>query len=250
MRRIRKRPCRSSAGNGSARCTTSAGPSCGPGASAASSATGWVWTRVSVTSWRRSYVRSAGVTHYRSRSNRCWRPAGPRSLRSAVWATARRSSLPARHRPLTVARLRRRFTTRPPPDWPGPSSELRGSWFRETRGGLAGRTGRGSWFRETRGGLAVMRLAWYAQRLASMTPGEIVGRARDSVMRRRWRRRQIGSMDADDLVVPTGVRVPLPALPAPHVDPGARAALVAAADGVMAGTGGGVAQERRGNYTP
>jgi hypothetical protein len=94
-----------------------------------------------------------------------------------------------------------------------------------------------------------MKLAWYAQRLASMTPGEIVGRARDSVMRRRWRRRQIRSMDADDLVVPTGVRVPLPALPAPHVDPGARAALVAAADGVMAGTWRVFAQERR-DMTP
>jgi hypothetical protein len=77
-----------------------------------------------------------------------------------------------------------------------------------------------------------------------MTPGEIVGRARDAAVHWSWRSRQIHSMADDDLVVPEGSRVPLRGLPATGVAPGARAALLTAADDLMAGRWRVFAHER------
>ncbi|HSK97242.1 MAG TPA: alginate lyase family protein [Euzebyales bacterium] len=80
-----------------------------------------------------------------------------------------------------------------------------------------------------------MRLGWYVRRLARMTPGEIAGRARDVAIKRRWRRRQVRSMADAHLAVPRGARARLPVLSVPDVDPGARAALLASADELLAG---------------
>jgi hypothetical protein len=80
-----------------------------------------------------------------------------------------------------------------------------------------------------------MNLGWYARRLARMTPGEIAGRARDAAVQRRWRGRQIRSMADDHLAVPEGARARLPVLPVPDIDPDARAALLVAADELLAG---------------
>ena len=38
---------------------------------------------------------------------------------------------------------------------------------------------------------ADMNVGWYARRLASMSPAEMAGRARDELTRRRWRGRQV-----------------------------------------------------------
>ena len=55
-----------------------------------------------------------------------------------------------------------------------------------------------------------MRLGWYARRLASMSPAEMAGRARDELTRRRWRGRQVTDADAD----PAGTPVAFPAFAA------------------------------------
>ena len=47
-----------------------------------------------------------------------------------------------------------------------------------------------------------MNLRWYARRLASMSPAEAAGRARDELTRRRWRSRQVTDPDADPTSVP------------------------------------------------
>ena len=78
-------------------------------------------------------------------------------------------------------------------------------------------------------------LGWYARRLAGMGPAEVVGRARDRVVASRWQRRQALSMDADPQPVPDDVHVIMPRAPVAGVSPDARAAVVAAADELLAG---------------
>jgi hypothetical protein len=55
-----------------------------------------------------------------------------------------------------------------------------------------------------------MNLAWYAHRLATMSPAEMAGRARDELTRRHWRERQVTDADAD----PTSTPVACPAFTA------------------------------------
>ena len=60
------------------------------------------------------------------------------------------------------------------------------------------------------GGAADVNLAWYAHRLATMSPAEMAGRARDELTRRRWRGRQVTDAGTD----PTGAPVACPAFAA------------------------------------
>ena len=82
-----------------------------------------------------------------------------------------------------------------------------------------------------------MRLGWYARRLASMSPAEMAGRARDELTRRRWRGRQVTDADAD----PAGTPVAFPAFAArlpvggDDVPEDARVRLKAAAEGLLGG---------------
>ena len=82
-----------------------------------------------------------------------------------------------------------------------------------------------------------MRLGWYARRLASMSPAEMAGRARDELTRRRWRGRQVTDADAD----PAGTPVAFPAFAARlpvggnDVPEDARVRLKAAAEGLLGG---------------
>lgn len=80
-----------------------------------------------------------------------------------------------------------------------------------------------------------MNLGWYARRLASMEPSEVTGRVRDSVRQQWWRRRQVGRMADDRAPVPSDavVDLKLPAVDGVGVD--AHAAVVAAADELLAG---------------
>ncbi|HET9556987.1 MAG TPA: alginate lyase family protein [Actinomycetota bacterium] len=82
-----------------------------------------------------------------------------------------------------------------------------------------------------------MRLGWYARRLASMSPAEMAGRARDELTRRRWRGRQVTDADAD----PAGTPVAFPAFAARlpvggyDVPEDARVRLKEAAEGLLGG---------------
>ena len=87
------------------------------------------------------------------------------------------------------------------------------------------------------GGVRV-NLRWYARRLASMSPAEMAGRARDELTRRRWRGRQVTDADAD----PTeyagrlpGLRRPAAAAGADDVPEDARVRLKEAAEGLLGG---------------
>ena len=95
-------------------------------------------------------------------------------------------------------------------------------------------------------GAAGVNLRWYARRLASMSPAEMAGRARDELTRRRWRSRQVTDAGAD----PTGVPAACPAfaalLPAAgdDVPEDARVRLKEAAEGLLGGRWPVFARER------
>ncbi len=92
--------------------------------------------------------------------------------------------------------------------------------------------------------------AWYLRRLRSMGPTEVAGRAADTARRALWARRQVrpgrpgdgpgqAGVPADlvaDRYPPAGRSTALPSGARAGVDPTAAAALVAAADAVLAGT--------------
>jgi len=82
-----------------------------------------------------------------------------------------------------------------------------------------------------------MNLAWYARRLASMSPVEMAGRARDELTRRRWRGRQVTDADADRAGVPAAVPAFAARLPAGGDDVAeeARLRLKEAAEGLLGG---------------
>jgi Heparinase II/III-like protein/Heparinase II/III N-terminus len=86
---------------------------------------------------------------------------------------------------------------------------------------------------------AASRLGWYARRVARMSPAELAWRARDQAVQLAWTRRQVsrGQLPAAD-ALPRGERrftAVLPAGTAAAVPPEARAALLAAADKLLAG---------------
>ena len=91
-----------------------------------------------------------------------------------------------------------------------------------------------------------MNLRWYARRLASMSPVEMAGRARDELTRRRWRRRQVTDAGAD----PAGVPAVRPAFAAllpvagDDVPEDARVRLKEAAEGLLGGRWPVFARER------
>ncbi len=91
-----------------------------------------------------------------------------------------------------------------------------------------------------------MNLRWYARRLASMSPAEMAGRARDELTRRRWRSRQVTDPGAD----PTGVPAACPAFAAllpvagDDVPEDARVRLKEAAEGLLGGRWPVFARER------
>ncbi|PJJ56867.1 heparinase II/III-like protein [Mumia flava] len=82
-------------------------------------------------------------------------------------------------------------------------------------------------------------LGWYAARLRRMSPTEVAGRVRDLGRRTAWRRRQVRPGDAAG--TPAGLRPErsfasrLPDSARDDVDPGARAATLAAADAILEG---------------
>lgn len=82
-----------------------------------------------------------------------------------------------------------------------------------------------------------MKLGWYARRLASMSPAEMAGRARDELTKRRWRLRQITDPASDVADVP--VAAPAFAAPLPpggdDVPEEAQVRLKEAAEGLLAG---------------
>jgi len=84
-----------------------------------------------------------------------------------------------------------------------------------------------------------MNPLWYAKRLARMTPAEVAGRARDELVKRRWRRRQVRPGQPDPLPVPATVPPFAAGLPPASVEgvPGpAQARILEAADGLLAGS--------------
>ena len=91
-----------------------------------------------------------------------------------------------------------------------------------------------------------MNLAWYARRLASMSPAEMAGRARDELTRRRWRGRRVLDAAADPTPVPAAgppFAVPLPGVG--EVSEDARVRLKEAAEGLLAGRWPVFAHERQ-----
>jgi Heparinase II/III-like protein/Heparinase II/III N-terminus len=71
-----------------------------------------------------------------------------------------------------------------------------------------------------------------------MSPGEMIGRARDELVKRRWRHRRVRQGAHDPFVPPAhvpAVRLTLPAGAARNVDPSARACLLRAADELLGG---------------
>jgi hypothetical protein len=82
-----------------------------------------------------------------------------------------------------------------------------------------------------------MNLAWYARRLASMSPAEMAGRARDELIRRRWRGRQVTDAGADPVGVPAAVPAFAARLPSGGDDVAeeARLRLKEAAEGLLGG---------------
>jgi hypothetical protein len=90
-----------------------------------------------------------------------------------------------------------------------------------------------------------MNLSWYARRLASMSPAEMAGRARDELTRRRWRGRQVLDAAADPTPVPAAgppFAAPLPGVG--EVSEDARVRLKEAAEGLLAGRWPVFAHER------
>jgi len=90
-----------------------------------------------------------------------------------------------------------------------------------------------------------MNLRWYARRLASMSPAEMAGRARDELTRRRWRGRQVVAAADDPTLVPAACppfAVPLPG--GSEVSEDARIRLKEAAEGLLAGRWPVFAHER------
>ena len=82
-----------------------------------------------------------------------------------------------------------------------------------------------------------MNLGWYARRLASMSLTEMAGRARDEVIRRRWRGRQISDADADPAGTPAAYPTFAARLPpgSDEVPEEARLRLKEAAEGLLTG---------------
>ena len=91
-----------------------------------------------------------------------------------------------------------------------------------------------------------MNLRWYARRLASMSPAEMAGRARDEVTRRRWRGRQVTDAGADPASVPAMRPAFAALLPAAGADvpEDARVRLKEAAEGLLGGRWPVFARER------
>ena len=91
-----------------------------------------------------------------------------------------------------------------------------------------------------------MNLRWYARRLASMSPAEMAGRARDEVTRRRWRGRQVADAGADPASVPAARPAFTALLPAAGADvpEDARVRLKEAAEGLLGGRWPVFARER------
>jgi hypothetical protein len=90
-----------------------------------------------------------------------------------------------------------------------------------------------------------MKLRWYARRLASMSPAEMAGRARDELTKRRWRGRQVVDSAADPTPVPAAC--PPFALPLPgggEVSEDGRVRLKEAAEGLLVGRWPVFAHER------
>jgi hypothetical protein len=82
-----------------------------------------------------------------------------------------------------------------------------------------------------------MNALWYARRLARMSPAEVAGRARDELIKRRWRSRQVTDAAADPLRVPAAgppLATPLPAA-GDDVPEEARVRLKEAAEDLLAG---------------
>lgn len=83
-----------------------------------------------------------------------------------------------------------------------------------------------------------MNATWYVRRLRRMSPGEVVGRARDEVVKRSWRRRWVHDSWNDPLEVPSAVPMfatPLPPSARDGVPRDAHLALIQAADELLAG---------------
>jgi hypothetical protein len=90
-----------------------------------------------------------------------------------------------------------------------------------------------------------VNLRWYARRLASMSPLEMAGRARDELTKRRWRSRQVTDAEADPFGFPAGS--PFAALlpqGGDDVPEDARVRLKEAAEGLLAGRWQVFAHER------
>jgi hypothetical protein len=85
----------------------------------------------------------------------------------------------------------------------------------------------------------VSKLGWYARRAARMAPSELAWRARDQMVRGAWSGRQVTREQLAASLAPlTGERrfgAVLPPLVPSRVPPSARDAIVAAAEGLMAG---------------
>jgi Heparinase II/III-like protein/Heparinase II/III N-terminus len=82
------------------------------------------------------------------------------------------------------------------------------------------------------------RLGWYARRVARMSPAEVAWRARDQALQLAWSRRQVTRDQLPPAAAPPGARrftAVLPAGTAAAVPPAARAAVLAAADGLLRG---------------
>ena len=82
-----------------------------------------------------------------------------------------------------------------------------------------------------------MNLGWYARRLASMSPAEMAGRARDELTRRHWRGRQVTEADADSTSTPVACPAFAARLPrdGDDVPEEARVRLKEAAEGLLGG---------------
>ena len=82
-----------------------------------------------------------------------------------------------------------------------------------------------------------MNLGWYARRLASMSPAEMAGRARDELTRRHWRERQVTDADADSTSTPVACPAFAARLPrdGDDVPEEARVRLKEAAEGLLGG---------------
>ena len=83
-----------------------------------------------------------------------------------------------------------------------------------------------------------MNLAWYARRLARMSPAEVRGRLADAWLKHRWRARQLAEGEPDPLPLPPSVPAFASALDpalAEALPEAARARLLRTADAALAG---------------